>query len=71
MRNRQLVDPQPMETLPEDGAVFIEKYDRILQCRFVYEQDAEYIHADSTSQFFAWSYTVTLAEEGGDDDRSE
>lgn len=67
----RLIDPQPMETLPEEGEVFVELQYRVTGERFIFGEDdegygkpmeAKYAKEEHWADWvkpIAWSYTAT------------
>lgn len=65
MTTLTLVDPQPMETLPESGEVYVECVQMFTWGRIVAFADVSEIRVmynRNPSDFHAWSRTATFGE---------
>lgn len=68
MSTLRLIDPQPMETLPEDGEVYVEctqmfTWQKIVA--FADVSDIRVMYSRTPSDFHAWSYTATFEKGEG------
>jgi len=62
----KLIDPQPMETLPEKGWVFVKLTTSRRAEEMIYHVDVvRSVGKDRRGLFAAWSYSATT--KGGDD----
>lgn len=67
MTTLTLVNPQPMETLPEDGFVFVHvtsigRVDGHRYTRVTEDYVANIREASQYTKYHAWSYTATFKE---------
>ena len=62
----RLIDPQPMETLPDEGEVFVEWKDADDGSLFTFARDVFtvrfYKEQGAIGTYLAWSYTATTKE---------